>query len=78
MNRRRLLLALAALPLLAALPAQAAVNAAPINAYLQSLRTAQGRFTQTNPNGSTQTGTLLPREARPHPLRVRQARRARW
>ena len=58
MNRRRFLSAFAALPLIAALPAQAAVNVAPINAYLQNLRSAQGRFTQTNPNGSTQTGTF--------------------
>lgn len=59
MNRRALLLALAALPVGIALPAAAqSVNAAPINAYLQQLRTAQGRFSQTNPNGSKQTGTF--------------------
>ena len=59
MDRRPLLLALAALPLSIALPAAAqSVNAAPINAYLQQLRTAQGRFTQTNPDGSRQTGTF--------------------
>ena len=57
MNRRTLLLALAALPVLA-LPAAAQVNVAPINSYLQSLRSAQGRFRQTNPNGSVQTGTF--------------------
>ena len=59
MDRRRLLAALAALPLATALPAAAqAVNVAAIESYLQRLRTAQGRFRQTNPNGSTQTGTF--------------------
>ena len=57
MNRRSLLLALAALPVLAA-PAAAQVNVSPINGYLQSLRSAQGRFRQSNPNGSVQTGTF--------------------
>lgn len=60
MNRRDLLIALAAAPLLAgpsAVRAQS-VDAAPINSYLQQLRTAEGRFTQTNPNGSTQTGSF--------------------
>lgn len=60
MNRRDLLAALAAAPLLtipAALEAQS-IDAAPINAYLQQLRTAQGRFSQTNPDGSKQTGTF--------------------
>ena len=57
MNRRSFLLALAALPALA-LPAAAQVNVSPINGYLQSLRSAQGRFRQTNPNGSVQTGTF--------------------
>jgi outer membrane lipoprotein-sorting protein len=59
MDRRTLLLALAALPLAAALPAAAqSVNVGAINSYLQGMRTAQGRFTQTNPNRSTQTGTF--------------------
>ncbi len=58
MNRRTLLLALAAFPLAAALPAAAAVDVTPVERYLQGLRTARGRFTQTNPNGSTQTGTF--------------------
>jgi outer membrane lipoprotein-sorting protein len=58
MNRRSLVLALAALPLAAALPAVAQVNVAPINSYLQAMRSAKGRFRQTNPNGSTQTGTF--------------------
>jgi outer membrane lipoprotein-sorting protein len=58
MNRRSLLLALVAVPLAAAFPAAAQVNVAPINSYLQAMRSAQGRFRQTNPNGSTQTGTF--------------------
>ena len=58
MNRRTLLLALAALPLVALPAAAAGVDVGPINAYLQNLRSAQGRFTQTNPNGSTQTGAF--------------------
>lgn len=58
MHRRTLLATLAALPVLA-LPAVAqGVNVAPINSYLQGLRSAQGRFTQTNPDRSTQTGTF--------------------
>jgi outer membrane lipoprotein-sorting protein len=58
MNRRTLILGLCALPLLAAGPASAQVNVAPINSYLQSLRNARGRFRQTNPNGSVQSGTF--------------------
>jgi outer membrane lipoprotein-sorting protein len=58
MNRRTLLLGLCVLPLVAAAPASAQVNVSPINRYLQSLRSAQGRFRQTNPNGSVQTGTF--------------------
>ena len=59
MDRRTLLRALAALPVLAALPATAAtVNVSPIEAYLVGLQSAQGRFRQTNPNGSTQTGVF--------------------
>jgi outer membrane lipoprotein-sorting protein len=57
MDRRTLLFALAALPL--ALPAAAqGVNVSAINGYLTSLRSARGRFTQTNPDRSTQTGTF--------------------
>jgi outer membrane lipoprotein-sorting protein len=55
MNRRTLLLALAALPLARAAAAQG-VNVSAINGYLQNLRSAQGRFRQTNPNRSVQTG----------------------
>ncbi len=57
MNRRSLLLAVPALALAAALPALAqSVNVSAINTYLTALRSAQGTFRQTNPNGSTQTG----------------------
>jgi outer membrane lipoprotein-sorting protein len=56
MNRRSLLLALALLPL--ARPAAAAVNVSAVERYLAGLRTAQGRFRQTNPNGSTQAGAF--------------------
>jgi len=60
MNRRSLLAALAALPFAAAMPAMAApVNVSAINDYLLGLRSAQGRFKQTNPNGSTQTGRFF-------------------
>lgn len=59
MNRRDLLLAAAVAALAGALPAAAqGVNAAPIEAYLQSLRSARGRFRQTNPDGSVQTGSF--------------------
>lgn len=61
MTRR---LALALLPLLALLlalplPSMAQpVDVSAINAYLANLRSAQGTFRQTNPNGSVQTGTF--------------------
>jgi outer membrane lipoprotein-sorting protein len=59
MDRRTLLLGLAAFPVVSAVPAAAAsVNVAPVERYLQGLRSARGQFTQTNPNGSTQTGTF--------------------
>jgi outer membrane lipoprotein-sorting protein len=58
MDRRTLLVTLATLPF-AALPAFAqGVDVGAINSYLQGMRTAQGRFTQTNPDRSTQTGTF--------------------
>lgn len=58
MNRRRILTALAALPVLA-LPAWAqGVDVTAINTYLVNLRSASGRFRQTNPNGSVQTGAF--------------------
>ena len=58
MDRRTLLLALAALPF--ALPALAqSVNvSADQHATSPGLRSAQGRFTQTNPDRTTQTGTF--------------------
>jgi outer membrane lipoprotein-sorting protein len=60
MNRRTALLALAALPLAAALPAAAqSVDVGAINRYLLGLRSAEGTFRQTNPNGSVQTGRLF-------------------
>lgn len=59
MDRRSLLLAFASLPLAAAYPASAqGTNVAPINTYLLGMRAARGRFRQTNPNGSTQTGSF--------------------
>lgn len=59
MNRRSLLAALALAPLAFATRAAAqSVNVSAINAYLTGLRSAQGRFRQTNPNGSVQTGTF--------------------
>lgn len=59
MNRRKLIAGLGLLPLTLALPAWAqAVNVAPIEAYLQNLRSARGRFRQVNPDGSAQTGTF--------------------
>jgi outer membrane lipoprotein-sorting protein len=61
MNRRTLLLGLAALPILA-LPAAAQVDVSGINRYLQGLRSAQGRFRQTNPDGSVQNGTFYLRK----------------
>lgn len=61
----RAILLLALLPLLALLiwllpaPSEAQqVNATAINSYLTGLRSAQGTFRQTNPNGSVQTGTF--------------------
>jgi outer membrane lipoprotein-sorting protein len=57
MDRRSLLLALPALAFARALPASAqSVNVTAINNYLLGLRSAQGTFRQTNPNGSVQTG----------------------
>lgn len=54
MDRRSLLLALALMPLARA--AAAAVNVSAVEGYLAGLRSAQGSFRQTNPNGSVQTG----------------------
>lgn len=61
----RTILLLALLPLLALLvwllpaPSEAQqVDATAINRYLTGLRSAEGTFRQTNPNGSVQTGTF--------------------
>jgi outer membrane lipoprotein-sorting protein len=68
MYRRMLLLALATLPLVAAVPAAAqGVNVSAINSYLRGLRTASGAFRQVNPNGSVQTGRFY--MARPGRIR---------
>lgn len=57
MNRRSFLLAAPLVTLAAALPAAAqSVNVTAINSYLTGLRSGQGTFRQTNPNGSVQTG----------------------
>lgn len=56
MNRRYFLAALAALPVFAGAAAAQGVDVSAIDAYLRSLRTAEGGFRQTNPNGSIQTG----------------------
>jgi outer membrane lipoprotein-sorting protein len=59
MNRRSLLAALAVVPVLA-LPAHGqGINVATIDTYLRGLRSAEGRFRQLNPNGSTQTGRFM-------------------
>jgi outer membrane lipoprotein-sorting protein len=63
MNRRSLLQALALLPVLPAalsLPAAAqGIDVSAIDRYLRGLRSADGRFSQRNPNGSTQTGRFM-------------------
>ena len=59
MDRRTLLLGLAALPLALAPQARAqGIDVSPINSYLLAFRTAQGRFRQVNPNRSTQDGSF--------------------
>jgi outer membrane lipoprotein-sorting protein len=65
MKRRDLLRAALALPLLSAVAMTApgvafaqAVDVTAIDTYLRGLRAAQGRFQQTNPNGSVQTGAF--------------------
>lgn len=60
MDRRTLIMAAAGLPLLLASPAAGqSVNVTAINDYLLGLRSASGRFRQTNPNGSVQTGRFF-------------------
>lgn len=59
MNRRQILAALAALPALALPGAAQGIDVSAINSYLRGLRAAEGRFRQTNPNGSIQTGRFF-------------------
>jgi outer membrane lipoprotein-sorting protein len=59
MNRRTLLAAVAALPLLPRAAWAQGTDVTAIDRYLRSLRSAEGRFRQTNPNGSTQTGRFM-------------------
>jgi outer membrane lipoprotein-sorting protein len=56
MDRRQILAALAALPVLGAPALAQAIDVSAINAYLRGLRAAQGTFRQTNPNGGVQSG----------------------
>ncbi len=56
MHRRTLLLALAALPALAGPASAQGVDVSAVETYLRALRSAEGAFRQTNPNGSVQTG----------------------
>ncbi|MBP7241088.1 outer membrane lipoprotein carrier protein LolA [Amaricoccus sp.] len=58
MDRRTLVAALAAAALAPRLAAAQSVDVSAIDAYLRRLRTAEGRFRQTNPNGSVQTGRV--------------------
>lgn len=60
MNRRSLLAGLALAPALLALPAWGqGTDVSAIDTYLRNLRSAEGRFSQTNPDGSTQTGRFF-------------------
>lgn len=59
MNRRTLLAALAALPLLAATGRAQGIDVSAIETYLRGLRAAEGRFRQVNPSGSVQTGRFF-------------------
>ena len=59
MNRRTVLVALAALAASPAPLAAQGVEVGAINAYLLRLRSAAGRFRQTNPNGSVQSGRFF-------------------
>ncbi len=75
MNKRRFLLSLLALPLVTpmlALPAAAQqLSLAEVSAYLNQLQTAQGGFTQINPDGTISTGTVYIR--RPGRIRFEYA-----
>ena len=58
-SRRRLLAAVAVLPVLSAAPAVAQeLSLSEISAYLNQLQTAQGGFTQINPDGTIGVGTI--------------------
>ena len=59
MHRRSLLASLALLPLIAAPATAQSTDVSAIDRYLRGLRAARGRFRQTNPDGSTQTGTFM-------------------
>jgi outer membrane lipoprotein-sorting protein len=59
MNRRSLLAALAMLPVLTLPVHGQGINVTAIDTYLRGLRSAEGRFRQVNPNGSTQTGRFM-------------------
>jgi outer membrane lipoprotein-sorting protein len=59
MFRRQFLAALVALPALAVRAAAQGTDVSAINTYLRNLRAAEGRFRQTNPNGSVQTGRFF-------------------
>jgi outer membrane lipoprotein-sorting protein len=63
MNRRSFLAGLALLPALSPLLAAPALaqgtDVSAIDVYMRNLRSAGGRFRQTNPNGSTQTGRFM-------------------
>lgn len=56
MDRRSFLAVIVAAALAPRLAAAQSVDVSAIDAYLRGLRTAQGGFRQTNPNGSVQTG----------------------
>jgi outer membrane lipoprotein-sorting protein len=62
MNKRRFLLSMLAVPLVTpflAMSAQAQqLSLAEVSAYLNQLQTAQGGFTQINPDGTISTGTI--------------------
>jgi outer membrane lipoprotein-sorting protein len=59
MDRRSLLLAFAALPALALPLSAQGTDVSAIDRYLRALRTAEGRFRQTNPNGASQSGRFV-------------------
>ena len=58
MKRSILRAGLAALAIMAALPAMAEVSLSEIGSYFNAFRTAQSKFTQVNADGTISTGTL--------------------